>query len=211
MSIKVGILEDNTLLRVSLSKSLESEGFEIVFSAGTATEALEHVESADIDVLVADLHLGQELNGIDVSLLWQKANPRIGVVYLTSYEDPRLVVGGAWPQVAKNSAYLVKGSITEGSELADAIKRVAEHKGDGELVKSGPLANLTDKQVETLRLLAGGKSNREIARIRGITEQSVAISINRISKALGVPSHLDRNQRVHLARVFLGGASNPDV
>ena len=57
--------------------------------------------------------------------------------------------------------------------------------------------------METLRLLAEGKSNREIARVRGITEQSVAISVNRISKALGIPSHLEKNQRVHLARVFL--------
>ncbi|MBT5617193.1 MAG: hypothetical protein HOJ70_05520, partial [Microbacteriaceae bacterium] len=58
-------------------------------------------------------------------------------------------------------------------------------------------------QMETLRLLAEGKSNREIARVRGITEQSVAISVNRISKALGIPSRLEKNQRVHLARVFL--------
>ncbi|MEK9578408.1 MAG: LuxR C-terminal-related transcriptional regulator, partial [Aquiluna sp.] len=67
-----------------------------------------------------------------------------------------------------------------------------------------PLAKLTDRQIQTLALLAEGLSNKEIARKRGITEQSVAISINRISKALGVSQHLDRNQRVHLARVYLG-------
>ena len=71
---RIGIVEDNDLLRLSLGTSLTQENLEIVFSVSTALEALELIETAKIDVLIADLHLGETINGIDVSLLWQKAH-----------------------------------------------------------------------------------------------------------------------------------------
>jgi two-component system, NarL family, nitrate/nitrite response regulator NarL len=202
---RIGIVEDNDLLRLSLGTSLAQENFEIVFSVSTALEALELIETAKIDVLIADLHLGETINGIDVSLLWQKAHPDLGVVYLTSYEDPRLISGGKSPVMADNSVYVTKSSISEIDQLIQAINSSLEKKGAPKNARTGPLAKLTDVQMETLSLLALGHSNKEIARIRGINEESVAISLNRISKALGLPAQMDRNQRVHLARVVLRG------
>jgi two-component system nitrate/nitrite response regulator NarL len=202
---RIGIVEDNDLLRLSLGTSLTQENLEIVFSVSTALEALELIETAKIDVLIADLHLGETINGIDVSLLWQKAHPDLGVVYLTSYEDPRLISGGKSPVMADNSVYVTKSSISEIDQLVQAINLSLEKKGAPKNARTGPLAKLTDVQMETLSLLALGHSNKEIARIRGINEESVAISLNRISKALGLPAQMDRNQRVHLARVVLRG------
>ena len=202
---RIGIVEDNDLLRLSLGTSLAQENLEIVFSVSTALEALELIETAKIDVLIADLHLGETINGIDVSLLWQKAHPNLGVVYLTSYEDPRLISGGKSPVMADNSVYVTKSSISEIDQLVQAINLSLEKKGAPKNARTGPLAKLTDVQMETLSLLALGHSNKEIARIRGINEESVAISLNRISKALGLPAQMDRNQRVHLARVVLRG------
>lgn len=202
---RIGIVEDNDLLRLSLGTSLAQENLEIVFSVSTALEALELIETARIDVLIADLHLGETINGIDVSLLWQKAHPDLGVVYLTSYEDPRLISGGKSPVMADNSVYVTKSSISEIDQLVQAINLSLEKKGAPKNARTGPLAKLTDVQMETLSLLALGHSNKEIARIRGINEESVAISLNRISKALGLPAQMDRNQRVHLARVVLRG------
>ena len=203
--VKIGIVEDNSLLRLSLGTSLGQENIEIVFSVSTALEALELIETAKINVLIADLHLGEAINGIDVSLLWQKAHPDLGVVYLTSYEDPRLISGGKSPLLADNSVYVTKSSISKIDQLMQAINLSLEKKGAPQNTRTGPLAKLTDVQMETLSLLALGHSNKEIARIRGINEESVAISLNRISKALGLPAQMDRNQRVHLARVVLRG------
>ena len=202
---RIGIVEDNDLLRLSLGTSLIQANIEIVFSVSSALEALELIETAKIDVLIADLHLGETINGIDVSLLWQKAHPDLGVVYLTSYEDPRLISGGKSPVMADNSVYVTKSSISEIDQLVQAINLSLEKKGAPKNARTGPLAKLTDVQMETLSLLALGHSNKEIARIRGINEESVAISLNRISKALGLPAQMDRNQRVHLARVVLRG------
>ncbi|MEZ7826998.1 MAG: response regulator transcription factor [Aquiluna sp.] len=203
--IRIGIVEDNDLLRLSLGTSLVQANIEIVFSVSSALEALELIETAKIDVLVADLHLGETINGIDVSLLWQKAHPDLGVVYLTSYEDPRLISGGKSSLLADNSVYVTKSSISEIDQVIQAINLSLEKTGAPKNTRTGPLAKLTDVQMETLSLLALGHSNKEIARIRGINEDSVAISLNRISKALGLPAQMDRNQRVHLARVVLRG------
>ena len=90
--IKVGIVEDNGLLRYALESSLNADGFEVVFAASDGASALSQLSHAEVDVLVVDLNLGRQLNGVDVSLAWQKQNPELGVVYLTSYEDPRAVV-----------------------------------------------------------------------------------------------------------------------
>ena len=204
--IRLGLVEDNGLLRHALGQALDRDGFDVCFLSPTARDSLERIGTVEIDVLVADLHLGDGLTGFDVALAWQEVTPDLGIVYLTSYEDPRIVVGGAWPRVAKNSVYLLKSSVIEGTELAAAITRVAAHEGDDSIERAGPLANLTDKQMETLALLAAGHSNSEIAKIRGISEASVAISINRLSKVLEIPSHLTRNQRVHLARIYLDRA-----
>ena len=57
--VKIGIVEDNSLLRLSLNASLEKENVEVVFSVATAVEALQQIESAQIDVLIADLHLSE--------------------------------------------------------------------------------------------------------------------------------------------------------
>jgi two-component system nitrate/nitrite response regulator NarL len=203
--IRIGIVEDNDLLRLSLGTSLVQANIKIVFSVSSALEALELIETAKIDVLVADLHLGETINGIDVSLLWQKAHPDLGVVYLTSYEDPRLISGGKSSLLADNSVYVTKSSISEIDQVIQAINLSLEKTGAPKNTRTGPLAKLTDVQMETLSLLALGHSNKEIARIRGINEDSVAISLNRISKALGLPAQMDRNQRVHLARVVLRG------
>ena len=203
--IRLGIVEDNSLLRLSLGAALVQENIEIVFSVSTALAAMELIETAKIDVLIADLHLGETINGIDVSIFWQRSHPDLGVVYLTSYEDPRLISGGKSPVLAENSVYVTKSSISKIDQLMQAINLSLEKKSAPQSARTGPLAKLTDVQMETLSLLALGHSNKEIARIRGINEESVAISLNRISKALGLPARMDRNQRVHLARVVLRG------
>ena len=67
MVTRLGIVEDDTLLRTSLEQSLRSSEREICFSAGSAKEAIESLSTRAIDVLVADVHLGTELSGIDVA------------------------------------------------------------------------------------------------------------------------------------------------
>ena len=103
MVIRIGIVEDDTLLRTSLAQSLMEPEREIVFSVGSAREAIRELSEVDVDVLIADIHLGSELSGADVARVAEEHNPDIGVVYLTSFEDPRLAHGGAPVLLVKNS------------------------------------------------------------------------------------------------------------
>jgi DNA-binding NarL/FixJ family response regulator len=57
--------------------------------------------------------------------------------------------------------------------------------------------------LETLQLLAEGMSNARIAERRSVTERSVETTIGRIARALGLAPDATRNQRVHMARVYL--------
>jgi DNA-binding NarL/FixJ family response regulator len=66
-----------------------------------------------------------------------------------------------------------------------------------------PPGNLTRKQVAVLRLLADGKSDAQIAEVRGTTVKAVEDTIHRISMALGVETSLTGNSRVTIARRYL--------
>jgi DNA-binding NarL/FixJ family response regulator len=62
--------------------------------------------------------------------------------------------------------------------------------------------SLTDVQVETLKLVAEGLSNSEIAIQRSVSQKSIEQTIARVSKALGITPDSKSNQRVHIARVY---------
>lgn len=64
------------------------------------------------------------------------------------------------------------------------------------------MSQLSDVQLETLRLVAQGLSNTEIARRRQVTEKSIEASITRLLKSLNIPRDEGSNQRVQLARLY---------
>ena len=64
------------------------------------------------------------------------------------------------------------------------------------------MTDLTDSQLETMRLIARGLSNAEIAKIRGVNEKSVEQTISRLIANLHLPSGPDKNQRVQISRLY---------
>ena len=95
---------------------------------------------------------------------------------------------------------MVKQSLTDLRILSEAIRGTA----DGGTASSGTYTGvpLSDAQVETLRLLAYGLSNEEIARARFVTLKGVEQSVRRIAEALGVDRKSGSNLRVALAREY---------
>ncbi|MFM9014929.1 MAG: helix-turn-helix transcriptional regulator, partial [Candidatus Nanopelagicus sp.] len=85
-----------------------------------------------------------------------------------------------------------------------AIKNVAKNTtGDrSEKPTSPELAKVTDSQLETMRLVAQGKSNSEIAKIRGVTEKSIEQSISRLVANLDLPKGNQSNQRVQISKLY---------
>jgi len=121
------------------------------------------------------------------------------VVFLTSFEEPRFL-NPKLGELPEGSVYLVKSEITEMSVLEAGI--AAAMAKLGQLPPAGRIQVLSDTQIETLRLVAQGLSNAEIAKQRFITEKSVEITISRIAKTLGITNEPTKNQRVHIANVY---------
>ena len=202
MSIRVAVVEDDSLTRLAICSALASKGLTICFEAETAAEALEASSHSPCEVAVLDLHLGQGPTGLDVARVLRSKNPSVGIVFLTSFDDPRLLDANL-PALPGGAQYLTKESIRSIETLVSAVELA--FSGKGKTASPGAkseLGKLTATQVETLRYLAQGLSNAEIAKRRFVTERSVEVAISRIAKALGLAPDATRNQRVHMAKVY---------
>jgi len=200
---KVMVVEDNDFTRMSVVGALESAGVTVVGACASSQEALSLQEQRNPGVALLDLNLGPGPTGLDLAHGLRKRNPTIGIVFLTHYTDPRLIVApGQKPPLG--SQYVVKNSVSEASTLISALgQSLGPLSGKGKWpVDSGEFVRLTGSQVETLKLLAEGHTNREIALRRSVTEKSVEKTISRVAKHLGVSESLGTNQRVSIARAY---------
>ena len=199
MVYRLGLLEDENLTRLTLVTALRSLGNEVLVESGDAAKFLVAAQSSLLDAVLLDLHLGSGPTGLDIANELRKTNPGIGVVFLTSFEEPRFL-NPKLGELPEGSVYLVKSEITEMSVLEEGI--TAAMAKLGQLPPAGRIQVLSDTQIETLRLVAQGLSNAEIAKQRFITEKSVEITISRIAKTLGITNEPTKNQRVHIANVY---------
>jgi DNA-binding NarL/FixJ family response regulator len=199
----VMVVEDNDFTRMSIVSALEASGVTVVGACARSEEALTLQERTNPDAALLDLNLGPGPTGLDLAHGLRKRNPALGIVFLTHYTDPRLIVSpGQTPPLG--SQYVVKNSVTDASVLAIALaKSLGPLSGKGKWPQSsGDFVRLTTSQVETLKLLAEGLTNREIALRRSVSEKSVEKTIARVAKHLGVSESLGTNQRVSIARAY---------
>jgi two-component system response regulator NreC len=169
-SITVVLADDHAVVRAGLRLLLERTGdLEVVSEAGTAEDAVRTVLGHKPSVLVLDLNMPGDLSSLDAIPRVADASPATRVVVLTMQEDPefarRALRAGAAGYVLKEAA---------DSELVEAIRRAAA--GETYLTPSlgaalaaappaasGPPDDLSEREVEVLRLIALGHTNAEIA------------------------------------------------
>ena len=201
MMLRVLLIEDEDLLRLALASMLPDETIEVVGAFADGASAVEAAKTTDFDVLVTDLDLGQDQapNGIVVANVLRRTKPDIGIVLLTSYADPRLV-GAKLNQVPDRTEYVRKQSVRDMDALRAAIRRAAYAHTD--VMTPLPEVELTDGQIETMRLVAQGLTNGEIARQRVVSERTVEKSIQRIAQVLGSTGDSTTNTRVLLVRAY---------
>lgn len=195
------IVDDDAFTRTTVSAAIRAEGVDVVAVAAGVAQAMEvyaGVGRAKVQCAVLDLDLGIGPNGVDLAHALRRKDPAIGIVILTSFQDPRLLASSV-NDLPPRSAYVVKQSLEDIGILVAAIEATAAPSVD---VPIAPRVPLTDAQVETLRLLAYGLSNAEIARVRVVSEKSVEQAIKRVAVALDVDTSAQTNQRVALARAY---------
>lgn len=195
------VIEDDDLMRVSLVAALSSAGINVLASSKTSAGAIDLARTHFPHVALVDLHLGKGPTGIDVAHELRKIDPRVGIVFLTSFEDPRLIAETR--PLPQGSQYLLKKDVASINVIVAAINESLE--GKNRKVRTevpSIMSQLSDTQLETLRLVAHGLSNTEIARRRQVTEKSIEASITRLLKSLDFPKNQQSNQRVQLARLY---------
>ena len=205
-TVRLAVVEDESLFRDLLRLSLaQHPTIEVVGAFAEPNEALAAIPDMDLDVVVLDIDLGDGMNGVELGIRLRRLQPKLGVMLLSNHADPQLLaslprdVMGGW-------SYLLKRSVTNVETLSRAIEGASMGLllFDPELTRrtrprrSGPLNQLSPRQLEVLGLIAEGHSNAAIARKLELSERSVENHVSRIYTSLGV----DATDRTAHARVL---------
>jgi two-component system response regulator NreC len=167
--IKIVIADDHAVVRSGLRMLLEAEdGFEVVAEAGDVATALRYTRAHRPTILILDLNMPGEPSLPAIGTV-REVSPDTGVVVLTMQSDPSFareaLRGGALGYVLKEAA---DAELVEAVHLAAQGRTYLHPELGAKLAAappepSGPPDDLTEREVEVLRLIALGHTNAEIA------------------------------------------------
>lgn len=190
--ITVALVEDEGLFRDLLRLALAQESsIDVVGEFNSAEAALREIPKLNPKVVILDIELGGEINGVQLGLRLRKKLPKLGVVLLSNHVNPQFLA--AVPRsMAGGWSYLLKRSVRD----LDALKRVIQGSSAGYVVldqqivdtarrrEESVISRLTPRQHEILSLIAQGYTNSAIADLLGLSEKSVQNHINGLYQQL---------------------------
>lgn len=195
------VVDDDDFTRMALVAVVASLGYEVVSQGATVVQGMDAARSTRIDIAVVDLDLGEGPTGIDLAHGLRGLQPAIGILVLSSFADPRFIGRRSRP-LPDGAEFLTKQELGDPQILGAALARV-HHQGSGPRKSSRSSAqNLSESQIEMMRLIAAGLSNAEIARRMWITEDGVNRAVTRLVKHLGLEVTKEKNPRVLIARAY---------
>ena len=196
--MKILVVDDHSLFRDGIISLLEAGGHTVIGQAHTGAEAVEQALSLQPELVLMDIHM-PVMSGLDALKKIKAEQPDIKVVMLTvSEEDKDLleaIRSGANGYLLKhiNSSEFFK--LLENLEHGDAailpsmatrlFKYVSQTGGD---VEKSPLS---DREMEVLKLISAGKSNREIAGDLSLSENTIKFHIKNILQKLSVANRIE--------------------
>ncbi len=194
-SPKVLLVDDHTMLREGLRRTLGAQGFDIVGEASDGREAIEAVATLRPDVVLMDVTM-PVLGGIDATKRIRGAHPDVQVVMLTMHADAQLAKDAL---AAGAVGYLVKDCAT--NDIVEAIGRAM--RGETTFPSEASVAVetkaaegpriITAREAEVLQLIAEGKSTTEAARQLYVSVKTVK---NHLASAYAKLDAHDRTQAV---------------
>ena len=206
---RVLIINDDAFELATMSASLRLHSTNIVGEASNMLIAENLFRSLQPEVVMIDLQFSGE-EAIGLLQRFRKIDPKLGIVITTSCPDLRLF-GLLERNIPKGSRIILKRSVSDLSIITFALAECLSSAQDGSAMKWVSLhstihANsfltilneFTDIQIETLRLVAQGMSNSEIARVRFVSEKSVEQIVARIAQHLSIAPDRSKNLRVIL-------------
>ena len=195
--IKILTVDDHPLVRQGIAAMIRGEkDMLIVGEAANGHEAIEMFRDQRPDVTLMDLQM-PDVNGIDAITTIRREYPQARFIVLTTYEGDALARRALKAGVA---GYLLKDMIR--TELLEAIrsvnvgKRYIPLKIAAELAEHFAEDDLSEREIEVLREVAGGTSNKIIASHLSISEATVKAHVQNIMLKLGAS---DRTHAVSIA------------
>jgi DNA-binding NarL/FixJ family response regulator len=192
MSLRIALADDQALVREGLKSLLRSLGIDVALEAEDGAALLRGLESTPVQVVVSDVRM-PGTDGIALTQALRGRGDRTPVVLLTTFDDHdvmlRAVEAGA-------QAFLLKDASPD--DLRDAIERAA--RGENWLApvasdavrerfsysdRAPPSGSLGARELSILRLMAGGYSNKEVARALHLAEGTVKNYVSEILEKLG--------------------------
>jgi DNA-binding NarL/FixJ family response regulator len=209
-SRRVLVVEDHALMRSLVADAFRQRGFEVT-AAASAPEALAALDIADPDLLVTDIDLGLRPNGVELATIVRERAPHVAVLFLSNLS--REAAAARAKDTIAGASYVNKAAVESVDELVDAAEAVLadrpvarDRPADGQ---RDALLRLSESQLDTLRLLAAGLVNAEIARRRGISVRAVEKSVERVFHALGLSAGETTAPRVAAATLYITTFGDP--
>ncbi len=194
-AINVLIVDDHTVVRDGLATMFEREReFTVVGQAKNGLEAVEMARALRPDIILMDLRM-PEMDGVEAMRRIGAETPAIRFIVLTTYDSDEYIFDAI---EAGAKGYLLKDASRE--DLFEAVRAV--HRGESLIQpgvaarvldrfselsrRAGETAVLSEREVEVLKLMAGGGANKEIAASLSISESTVKTHVANIFQKLDV-------------------------
>ena len=204
------LVEDDGLTAGLLARVLREEGFDVA-TGSDAIEAADLVDSFDPDVALIDISLGPGPNGIDLAHRLHLQHPHIALLVLTRYPDLRSAGLNDYTLPA-SCGFVRKDRVADPGYLVEAIEHVLRDRARDvrdDTDPPRPLGDLTEHQLEILRLMALGYTNESIAQIKDAGRSSVERWIAGILQVMGIDPRGELNPRVEAVRRYVSVVGVP--
>lgn len=195
---RILIIDDHEVLRDGVKRVLEKLPDATFGEAGTVPKALKLVREQDWDLVLLDISLG-ERSGLEVLKELKQIRPHLPVLILTMHSEEQFA-----RRALKAGA---SGYLTKDSPRAELVKAVQKVMNGGRYI-SAPMAEklifdldkdtdrpvhetLSDREFEVLRLMASGKSAREISGMLSLSSSTISTYRGRILKKMGMKTNAE--------------------
>jgi DNA-binding NarL/FixJ family response regulator len=218
--LRIVMAEDNYLVREGTRRLLEDSGeVAVVAAVSTAGELLDAVARLRPAAVLTDIRMppGHRTEGIEAAHAIRARHPDVGVVILSQYADEAYAFQ-LFKAGTAGLAYLLKERVGDLDELLRALREAAAGRSaiDPRVVEllvahrarldESPVSRLSPRELDVLRGMAQGKTNRAIAEALVLSESAVEKHVNAIFGKLGLAEEPQLHRRVAAVLTFLRDA-----